>query len=83
MSDGWAGECKAELSSCGLDKDGNLTLTFTVDSNDKYSILPISDIRGRAFQISISTASKRVFAGKDGIEAARQRRIDREAARDT
>jgi hypothetical protein len=75
MSEGWNASGKADLTGTGLDREGNLTLTFTVAPESKYELLPISDIRGRAFELSIRTQSKRVFAGKDGLEEARNRRI--------
>lgn len=67
----WAGT--ADLTKSGLDGDGNLTLTFTVHPAAKYDLMPITDIKGRAFKLELSTASSRVFAGPEGLAAARER----------
>lgn len=71
MSNSWAGT--ADLTKSGLDGDGNLTLTFTVHPASKYDLMPITDIKGRAFKMEIATASSRVFAGPEGLAEARAR----------
>lgn len=83
MAEGWQETFTASLSSSAFDKGGNLQLTFTVTPEDKYTAMPITDIRGRQFTLNVSTVSKRVFAGKEGIEEARRRVQARKEARAT
>jgi hypothetical protein len=67
---------KADLTNQGFDKDGNLTLTFTVDRKDKWRAAPITDIRARAFELDIKTCGTRVFLAPGGLELARQRVVE-------
>jgi hypothetical protein len=69
----WRAEGMADLTNSTFDREGNLTLTFTVHPESKYDLLPITDIKGRAFNVEVSTASERVFAGREGLEEARKR----------
>ncbi len=74
MTEGWEVEdVKADLTGQGFDKDGNLTLTFTVDRNDKWRAAPITDIRARAFELTIRACGKRIHLAPGGLELARQR----------
>lgn len=63
----------ADLTNSGFDREGNLTLTFTVHPGSKYDLIPVTDIKGRAFTLTIKTASSRVFAGRKGMEEARRK----------
>ena len=63
----------ADLTNQTLDKDGNLVLTFTVQRGSKWRAAPITDIRGRAFELDIRTQGSRVFLDTDGLELARER----------
>jgi hypothetical protein len=76
IKEGWEAEGQADLTNSSFDRDGNLTLTFTIHPESKYDLMPITDIKGRAFRLRLSTASRRVFAGQSGLEEAR-RRVDR------
>lgn len=80
---GWGVEgIKADLTNSTFDKDGNLTLTFTIDRGSKWEIAPITDIRGRAFELDVRTQGKRVFLAPGALEAARLRRLEAEGADD-
>ena len=70
---GWQAAGSADLTNSSFDREGNLTLTFTVHPGSKYDLLPITDIKGRAFELQVSTASHRVFAGRAGLEEAKAR----------
>jgi hypothetical protein len=72
----WEAEGQGDLTNSSIDREGNLTLTFTIHPESKYALMPITDIKGRAFTVRVSTASKRVFAGPAGLEEARKR-VDR------
>jgi hypothetical protein len=63
----------ADLTKATFDSNKNLTLLFTVHPDDKYSLLPITDIHGRAFALSISCESDRVFFPADAIAEAKAR----------
>lgn len=70
----WTGaEGSADLTNSGFDREGNLTLTFTIHPTSKYDLMPITDIKGRAFNLKVDVASHRVFAGRAGLEEARAR----------
>ena len=70
---GWEASGSADLTNASIDREGNLTLTFTIHPGAKYDMLPITDIKGRAFELKVSTASRRVFAGRAGLEEAKAR----------
>lgn len=78
----WPGarDIRADLVQSNLNRDGNLVLTFVIHPDQKYEVLPITDIHGRAFVISIASPGN-LGAGEEGAAAAKQRRIDRMAAR--
>lgn len=83
MAEGWReADVKAQLNNATFDRDGNLVLTFMVEPQHKYDVLPITDIKGRAFLLHIECASRRVFAGKEGVAEAKERVKARAAARD-
>lgn len=63
----------ADLTSQGFDREGNLTLTFTISRNHKWRAAPITDIRGRAFELDIRTQGSRVFLAPGALDLARER----------
>lgn len=83
MAEGWERKgIKAEMSKVGFDKNGDLTITFTVpDKKSKYDVLPITDIKGRMFELDIRCLSTRVFAGEEGLAEIKERNQQRKLAR--
>ena len=73
------------LTTSKFDRNGNLQLIFTVDPTDKYKAIPLTDIRGRNFTVSVYADRGRtplVRRGTLGVYdaqvAAKQRRSDRQ-----
>lgn len=65
MAEGWAGSFDGDLTSFGLTSDGKLTLTFVVNLEDKPTMWPITDVRGKAFHVDVRCDSERVFLSTD------------------
>ena len=72
------------VSSFGFDRDNNLVLKITVAATDKYLAMPLTDVRGRQFGVSIYAERGRrplVRRGKLGVydaqERVKQNRADR------
>lgn len=72
----------ADLSKPAFDPNGRLTLTFTVDPDDKWTAAPLTDLMAKKFEVTVTTKSRRVFAGEAGKEARKARVQERRRARD-
>lgn len=74
----------AHLHSTKFDRNGNLQLIFTVDPTDKYKAIPLTDIRGRNFTVSVYADRGRtplVQRGTLGVYAAQMKVKERRADR--
>lgn len=75
---------QADMPKSSIDKDGQLVITLVVPIEDKYKAMPLTDIRGRRFNVSVFAKEGRrpmiregVLAVYDGIERKQARAADR------
>ena len=74
----------AHIASFRFDRDNNLQLILTVAATDKYNAMPLTDVRGRAFGMSVyAERGKRplVRAGTLGVYDAREKVKQKQADR--
>jgi hypothetical protein len=75
----------AYISGFRIDKFGKLVLSVTVDDADKYLAMPLTDIRGRSFNISVYAERGRTpLVARSGellVHQGRARSKDRRADR--
>lgn len=67
---------QGHLSSFKFDRDNNLVLMVTVAAPDKYNAMPLTDVRGRSFAMSVYAERGRrplVRAGTLGVYDAREK----------
>jgi len=75
---------QGHLSSFRFDRDNNLVLMVTVNAPDKYNAMPLTDVRGRSFSMSVYAERGRrplVRAGTLGVYDARERVKQKQADR--